>query len=478
VSSTGNLFVQTSQVGANITVGDNASSVANFSISSAELNRFQAGFNSVTVGRTDGTGTVLIGDTSLNNPTIFLSGGTAGHVTLDTSRTLTTNNKNLTFHAGTGDSGIFTTQAGSSVVGGSSNITIIADDVVLNTSSQTAIATTGNVNIYEATNTRPIALGAATSAGNLSLSNTELNQFSGVSVMTIGSSNNTNGANIVVAGPINTTAATSVLSLVTNGTSSITQTAASTITAPTLNVTTGSGAITLTLNNPVNNVSLNSNSGDIGFTANSSLNILTSAAGSGNLTVTANNTGDITYIPPSAYQNIPKAKSAKIIVGEAAKLVIDYIKAKMAANIRIQNFKRFEFEAIQNDDKKKLLELEKIAKENPESPEDIEDDLSKYLYDLQTIEMLASFVSTAGTKDVNADPASTSATSDTKSVKEQVDNSTDLGPNLADINIHALDLSEARNIVEKLSITEGKMEEKLNLLRDNIKVYFLLYILT
>jgi hypothetical protein len=127
-------------------------------------------------------------------------------------------------------------------------------------------------------------------------------------------------------------------------------------------------------------------------------------------------TGEKSYTPPDAFRKILPGKSAEVLVGEAAALVLSYIKGKITRHI---------------DKKKKIMdevlhplsiaEKKKIAKakererqlnggllledlmEKPKDPDE-RDDLSKYQYDIETVEMLASAIDgTGGTKVIDPD---------------------------------------------------------------------------
>lgn len=107
-------------------------------------------------------------------------------------------------------------------------------------------------------------------------------------------------------------------------------------------------------------------------------------------------TGEISYDVPESYLRITPSKEPEMIVGEAANLVLGFIKEKMRlheSNIRRQ--KEREEEII-------TAEKNKLPIPEPFYPEEDKfsqfKDLSIFVYDLETVEMLAGIYNDANNK--------------------------------------------------------------------------------
>jgi filamentous hemagglutinin family protein len=135
-----------------------------------------------------------------NSGLVFYNDGVGGSITLDGTAAISTNNKLVSFYAGSGNAGAFTQAAGATISTGSGALTISADSIVLNGAADSLVGT-GALTLLPKTTARPIVLGVDGAATDFSLNNSELsnlgNTFSGI---TIGSASLTGG--ITIANPV------------------------------------------------------------------------------------------------------------------------------------------------------------------------------------------------------------------------------------------------------------------------------------
>jgi hypothetical protein len=184
-----------------------------------------------------------------------------------------------------------------------------------------------------------------------------------------------------------------------------------------------------------------------------------------------------TYICPNEYTKIPTGKSRKQMVAEAAEIVLLLIKNKISRHI--EKMKRLKQKAIYPLSVEEIEELREqrikqgLTPEEEESPEhedDIDDDLSKYQYDIQTVELLAS----------ELDPKSElQKSTEERRLNRRIflkDNDVRnfelpnyAGPNLIEMDIKLLTIDQLRDITERLAISEEKIEALLSRTRNNLK---------
>jgi CHAT domain-containing protein len=269
LSSPGNIILQPLNNNTTIALGGETGT---FNLSAAELANLSDGFSSITIGRSDGTGTANVGSISFTDPVTIQSG--TGEVKLNGAITGTDN---------------------ASVKISSSNINLNAP---INTNNQN-ITISGNTIIGS-----PVTLDTGTGTGNIAFNGT----VDGNQDLTL----NAGTGSVSFAGAIGATTALNSLTVNSEISSGITATANNiamegdvlsngadvTLTAEnqltTNNITTSGGAINLTNNNGnVTSANLNSSNpsgAGGGITVNSPTGVVTT----GNLTSTGTTGGNIT----------------------------------------------------------------------------------------------------------------------------------------------------------------------------------------
>lgn len=264
-------------------------------------------------------------------------------------------------------------------------------------------------------------------------------------------------------------------------------------------------------------------------------------------------TEEITYVPPNSYRKVPEGKSAEQLVGEAAQLVLTYIKGKMedrlakinkaaedeakaaraAAGLDIPSQRSDSITSLQSQEKPNIAasllpfsfsesltknRLEETGVVDPEQAkkdaeaktkaekadlmEEIED-LKRFVYDIETVEMLAVAVpggkefdrrqasGMSATSSVIADSGSpkpvldkTGSMSSKRSVdgtaiadiSSIIDPDADsfkvldmLGPALTDVEFQLMSVEQLRAVAEGHAAVEDKLERRLRIVRTNLK---------
>ena len=183
-----------------------------------------------------------------------------------------------------------------------------------------------------------------------------------------------------------------------------------------------------------------------------------------------NETGKVSYFSPEAYPDIPPAKSPKLVVAEAANLVLSFIKSKIKENLSLLN--RVEADA-QADKKEGEVVVEEVL-----GSTDSAEELSKYVYDIQTIEMMAMF-SESGLPSTNKQEdglAADGALDQSAQAKDGVDLNIYVGPELTDINIPTASVDSVRILLENLTAMENQLNKRLDRVHSNMKDFsFLLF---
>lgn len=195
-------------------------------------------------------------------------------------------------------------------------------------------------------------------------------------------------------------------------------------------------------------------------------------------------TGEITYIPPSAYKDIPRGKKRDIIVSEAAQMVLGYIREKVTKHI--EDTKKLKF-ALENpltpedlkrkekEEKNKTLE-EKAAEAEALALKEAEDaaeplELSAYHYDIETVEMLAALTEVSAKGDADKDPEEVRAAKREFLAENDVrdfDPEYFVGRTMAEVDLKTITLPQLRGIVEELAMTEEKLERRVLRVRENM----------
>jgi hypothetical protein len=198
-------------------------------------------------------------------------------------------------------------------------------------------------------------------------------------------------------------------------------------------------------------------------------------------------TGEITYIPPSAYKEIPRGKAKEIIVSEAAQMVLAYIKDKVTKHIEETKKLQAELEnpltpadilRKEKEEKNKTPE-EKAAEAEAAAIKAAEDaaepmDLSLYRYDIETVELLAAITEPSakgdgekGPEEIRAERRAFLAENDVRIFDAEFY----VGKTLAEVDIPKATLPELRGIVEELATIEEKLERRVDRVRENMKDY-------
>lgn len=196
-------------------------------------------------------------------------------------------------------------------------------------------------------------------------------------------------------------------------------------------------------------------------------------------------TGEITYIPPSAYKEIPRGKKREVIVSEAAQMVLGFIREKVTKHI--EETKKLQF-ALENpltpeevkkkekEEKNKSLE-EKAAEAEAAAAKEAEDaaeplDLSVYRYDIETVEMLADLTEASAKGDADKDPEELRQAKREFLAENDVrdfDPEYFVGRTLAEVDLQTVTLPQLRGIVEELALMEEKLEKRVDRVRENMK---------
>lgn len=196
-------------------------------------------------------------------------------------------------------------------------------------------------------------------------------------------------------------------------------------------------------------------------------------------------TNEISYIPPFVYQHIPPSKSTDQIVCESAKFVVEYIKEKISKHIEIKKKRKQEMENPLTAEERKKKEkadrnrsADEIAALGPELTEAGEPiDLSLYQYDIETVEMLASYANADGdgpnskkNEDkemdvIRAEQRAFLKDNDVRKFKEDLYED----PLLKELDLAELTVEKLRGMVESLASKEEHLEKKLDRTRLNLR---------
>ena len=251
IASSGALILQPNAVGTVVGVSGGAGA---FSISTTELDLLSDGFSSITIGRSDGTGTLTINADVFRDPMVFRMGGASGDILTVGILTSAVANTALTFTAGTGDGSFtMTLGAGNTIASGTGAITITADVVVLNTTANTITGTgASTITLQPATGSTTIGISDGAS-GTFDLDLSEIGAVTdGFSLITIGASGGTGAVDInafTFNDPVTIRGGAMVVTALQSGGTIITLTSTSTIDEDGDNTTTDittSGTLVLT----------------------------------------------------------------------------------------------------------------------------------------------------------------------------------------------------------------------------------------
>ena len=166
VTGTGTLTIDTYEAGGTIGVGDG--STGELIISTAAFGAtpvFTPGFSQIAIGRADGTGTVNVGQLTVQDKLTVQSGGTGGNITFTPTADLRTANKVLLLDASTIDFGTGTAK----IEAGSSDLTLRGDTINNWGHVTFDTVTGGQLFIEPKTVGRALQVGGTAAAGKLSV---------------------------------------------------------------------------------------------------------------------------------------------------------------------------------------------------------------------------------------------------------------------------------------------------------------------
>ncbi|MEB3309851.1 MAG: choice-of-anchor Q domain-containing protein [Snowella sp.] len=181
IKSTGNLVLQPLTPSTSIGIGNSASGT--FNLNSTKLTRIQNGFNSITIGRSDSSGTINVaGDVAFNDP-VTLRSPAGGSINFNSGSSLNTNNNFLTLNAGQD----ITLNSNSSISTGTGNVQFDAARSITLSSGSSITTTSGAINLNANKN--------GTGTGNfigIPLSNSSITSQTG-NITLFGQGGNTSG---------------------------------------------------------------------------------------------------------------------------------------------------------------------------------------------------------------------------------------------------------------------------------------------
>lgn len=283
IGGNGNLVIRPNSTSASIAVGDGAVGSSDLELGQTELDTLRAGFSSVTIGRSDGTGAISVSGAAFKDNTSLTTNN--GAITIGGALSTGSGSDAGTLSAST--KGLLTVNA--TITTQNQDITLTADRLNLTGSVNAGTAT---ATLTTATAARGIDLGSATDAGSgLEISSAELNRVTAGTIR-IGSSSV--GA-ISMTGAI---APTGSSTLHLRSGAGISQTG--TVTVTNLAVTAGGAVALASANNAVTTLAATTGSSngaiafrdDTGFALGTVDGVAGANAGTGNLTLTS--TGTVT----------------------------------------------------------------------------------------------------------------------------------------------------------------------------------------
>ena len=194
-------------------------------------------------------------------------------------------------------------------------------------------------------------------------------------------------------------------------------------------------------------------------------------------------THEICYEPPAAFRKIPPGRSPELFVGEAANIVLSYIKGKINKHIGILR----RLKAKENGEP---VEENEITMQEDEDYKNNKEDLTKFLYDIETVESLAEVfeknILAVSNKNSKKDDVKEIYLDERKSIvpnyeanvgtleleglnskKEQF-----MGPTLSDVDITEASFKQIKDIVQLYAAMEEKLERRLKETRVHLKVSF------
>jgi hypothetical protein len=192
--------------------------------------------------------------------------------------------------------------------------------------------------------------------------------------------------------------------------------------------------------------------------------------------------GEISWSPPNVYDKIPIGKTREATVAEAASIVLDYIKEKIVKHMWIKNRRKEELEnplTPEERRKKEKILKNRTAEEIAASGDNITEEgelieLSKYQYDIETVEMLAFDLVPSSTRQDDEDieeirklRRSFLSNCAVRNFREDLLD----GKRLLELDESELTIDNIRKIVESIAESEEHLEKKLDRARQLLQEY-------
>jgi hypothetical protein len=184
--------------------------------------------------------------------------------------------------------------------------------------------------------------------------------------------------------------------------------------------------------------------------------------------------GEISYDMPESYLRITPSKEPEMIVGEAALLVLGFIKEKVRQHQkRLEDEKNYEIAVA-------LARKNRVPEPPPYyPPEDkftVFKDLSVFVYDIETVEMLANVYTEAKVKGKKkkSDEETTEPRPNTVREKKtlQLGGSIPKGRTLLDVDVVQATEAEIRSYIQQHADIEEQLDKLLQETRGHLKVLY------
>ena len=196
-------------------------------------------------------------------------------------------------------------------------------------------------------------------------------------------------------------------------------------------------------------------------------------------------TKEKTYTSPNAYGKIPKGKSKSVLAAEGAETVLLYIRYKIGKHIRQKKREKKKLAKAKDElvererlaaggdpDEKPASEITEDEGETSEEDEDdgiASDDLSKYMFDIETVEMLAGRIKKAQKMEPELDEKRDNMVEFlVDSDARKFDMKYYDGPSLLDTDPTDMSVEDLRRVIEDLAKKEEILDKRLSRTRVNM----------
>jgi hypothetical protein len=188
-------------------------------------------------------------------------------------------------------------------------------------------------------------------------------------------------------------------------------------------------------------------------------------------------TGEITYEPPNVFKKIPLGREPEMYIGESAHIVLEYIKSKIERHTAI--LKREELRAKLIADGTSYAVMEETLGPDPYANEDT-DKLSKFQYDIETVEMLSNIFTSMSVKAKAKQPDEPVLFLDQREGINGYKNMNEInkilledGIKLSEVDVTEMEIESIRKVVKEHALREEILEKKLKNTRIHLKVMVL-----